>query len=71
MTQTLNTSKSKGSGQTSPANGQAVELLTRQQLAERWQVCPHTIARNKALNPIRLNRRLLRYRLTDVVALEK
>jgi hypothetical protein len=47
-----------------------VSLLTRQELAERWRCCPHTIARNKQLRPIRLGNRLVRYRLTDVEAIE-
>jgi hypothetical protein len=47
-----------------------VGLLTRQQLAERWQCCPHTIARRKDLKPLRFNRRLLRYRLEDILAIE-
>jgi len=68
---TVNISHPTGSGQTAPASGHPAGLLTRKQLADRWQVCPHTIARRKDLNPIRLNRRLLRYRLADVVALEK
>jgi hypothetical protein len=53
-------------GQQTPAG-----FLTRRQLADRWQVCPHTIARRKDLNPVRFNRRLLRYRLADVLALEQ
>lgn len=46
-------------------------LLTRKQVAHRWRVCPHTVARNPHLKPIRLNSRLLRYRTADVEALEK
>jgi hypothetical protein len=47
-----------------------IGLLTRRQLAQRWNCCPHTIARRKDLRPIRLGRRLLRYRLSDVEAIE-
>lgn len=47
-----------------------IGLLTRQQLAERWRCCGHTIARRKDLQPVRLGRRLLRYRLSDVEAIE-
>jgi len=47
-----------------------VGLLTRQQLAQRWHCCVHTIARRKDLQPVRLGRRLLRYRLADVEAIE-
>ena len=46
-------------------------LLTRRQLAQRWNCCPHTIARRKDLQPVRLGRRLLRYRLSDVEAIER
>ena len=46
-------------------------LLTRQQVAKRWGVCPHTVARHKKLRPIRFNSRLLRYRLSDVEQVEK
>jgi len=45
-------------------------LLTRKEVAERWGVVVHTIARNKNLKPIRFNGRLIRYRLEDVIALE-
>jgi len=49
----------------------STKLLSRRQVAERWGVCTHTLARRKDLTPIRFNRRLLRYRLSDVQALEK
>jgi hypothetical protein len=48
-----------------------VGLLTRKEVAQRWRCCVHTVARRKDLNPVRFNRRLLRYRLADVLALEK
>lgn len=46
------------------------ELLTRAQLAVRWGCCRHTIARRNDLHPIRLGRRLVRYRLKDIEAIE-
>lgn len=46
------------------------QLLTRRQVAERWSCCEHTIARNRSLKPIRFNRRMLRYRLENVEAVE-
>ncbi len=64
-------SKPEGGGQPAHANEQTASLLTRKQLADRWQVCPHTVARRTDLNPVRLNRRLIRYRLADVLELEK
>jgi len=45
-------------------------LLSRRQVAERWRVCPHTVARRKDLRPVRFGPRLLRYRLQDVLAIE-
>ena len=45
-------------------------LVTTAQLAKRWGVCVHTIRRNKDLKPIKLGRRLIRYRLSDIEALE-
>ncbi|HUZ06588.1 MAG TPA: hypothetical protein VMV89_03790 [Candidatus Paceibacterota bacterium] len=45
-------------------------LLSRRELAQRWNCCPHTIARRKDLQPVRLGRRLLRYRLCDVEIIE-
>lgn len=47
-----------------------VALLSREQVAARWNCCPHTVARRKDLKPLRLGRRLLRYRLCDVEAIE-
>lgn len=46
------------------------ELISRRELAARWGVCPHTIARRRDLKPVRFGRRLLRYRLGDVLAIE-
>jgi len=46
-------------------------LLSRREVAHRWSVCEHTVARNKKLQAIRFNARLLRYRLKDVEAVEK
>ena len=45
-------------------------LLTRRQVAQRWNCCGHTIARMRNLRPVRFNRRLLRYRLEDIQAIE-
>jgi hypothetical protein len=45
-------------------------LLSREEVANRWSCCPHTIARRKDLKPLRLGRRLVRYRLSDVEAIE-
>ncbi len=45
-------------------------LLSRRELAERWNCCIHTIARRHDLETVRLSKRLLRYRLRDVEAIE-
>ena len=50
------------------------QLLSRAKLAERWGVSKETIKRREQeglLSPIRFNQRLLRYRLEDVLAVEK
>jgi hypothetical protein len=46
------------------------KLLSRQQVAERWECCTHTIARRKDIHPVRLGRRLVRYRLEEIEAIE-
>ena len=45
-------------------------LLTRRDLAARWACCPHTIARMNNLRAVRFNRRRLRYRIDDILAIE-
>lgn len=45
------------------------ELISRQETAAWLSVCPHTVQRNRALKPIRINARLVRYRVGDVRAL--
>ena len=49
------------------------QLLSRAALAERWDCCIETIKRRERegiLKSIRFNQRLLRYRLSDIVAIE-
>ncbi len=41
-------------------------LLSRAQVAQQLGVCPHTVARNKDLRPLKFNQRLIRYRAEDV-----
>lgn len=45
-------------------------LLTRQELAQRWNCCVHTISRRHDLEAVRLSRRMVRYRLRDIEAIE-
>jgi len=45
-------------------------LLSRRELAQRWNCCIHTIARRHDLQAVRFSRRLLRYRLKDIEAIE-
>ena len=50
------------------------EFISRDQLAKRWSVSKETIKRREReglLTPIRFNQRLLRYRLEDIIAIEK
>lgn len=49
---------------------QGTSHLTCRQLAERWSCCEYTIRRRKDLKPLRFNRRLIRYRLQDILAIE-
>jgi hypothetical protein len=68
-------SKPDESSKTAPTNQpkaglSIVGLLTRQELATRWNCCTHTIARRKDLKTVRLGPRLVRYRLTDIEAIE-
>ena len=49
------------------------QLLSRGALAQRWECCIETIKRRERegiLKSIRFNQRLLRYRLSDIVAIE-
>ena len=49
------------------------KMLSRKAVAERWQSCVETVKRRERaglLKPIRFNQRLVRYRLSDVVAYE-
>ncbi len=50
------------------------ELISRDQLAKRWGVSKETIKRREReglLNPVRFNQRLLRYRMEDIIEVEK
>lgn len=49
------------------------QLLSRKALAERWQTSVETCKRRERaglLNPVRFSQRLVRYRLSEVVAYE-
>jgi hypothetical protein len=56
-------------------NGPTIEaLLTRRELAERWKVSIETVKRReraKMLRPMRLDGRVIRYRMSDVVRIEQ
>ena len=47
-----------------------VRLITRKNLAERWDCNPFTIMRRKDLTPIRLGSTLIRYSLSQVEDIE-
>jgi len=49
-------------------------LLTRRELADRWKVSIETIKsreRARVLRPLRLEGRIIRYRMSDVVRIEQ
>ena len=49
-------------------------LLTRRELARRWKVSIETLKRRertKILRPMRLDGRIVRYRMSDVVRIEQ
>ena len=49
-------------------------LLTRRELADRWKVSIETIKRReraRVLRPLRLEGRIIRYRLSDVMRIEQ
>ena len=49
-------------------------LLTRRELANRWKVSVETLKRRERasiLRPIRLDGRIVRYRMSDVVKIEQ
>ena len=56
-------------------DGPTVEtLLTRRELADRWKVSIETVKRReraKMLRPMRLDGRIIRYRMSDVVRIEQ
>jgi DNA-binding transcriptional regulator YhcF (GntR family) len=49
-------------------------LLTRRELAERWKVSIETVKRRervRMLRPMRLDGRVIRYRMSDVIRIEQ
>ena len=50
------------------------KLLTRVELARRWKVSIETLKRRertKILRPVRLDGRIIRYRMSDVLRIEE
>jgi hypothetical protein len=50
------------------------KLLTRLELARRWKVSIETVKRReraKVLRPVRLEGRIIRYRMSDVLRIEE
>ena len=50
------------------------KLLTRLELARRWKVSIETLKcreRTKVLRPVRLDGRIIRYRMSDVLRIEE
>jgi hypothetical protein len=57
----------------SQIDNQSEQLLSRGALAQRWGCCIETIKRRERagiLKAIRFNERLLRYKLSDILAIE-
>lgn len=53
---------------------QSEQLLSRRALANRWNCCIETIKRRERegmLRAIRFNQRLLRYKLSEILAIEE
>lgn len=51
----------------------SAQLLSRKSLTQRWGCCTQTLKRREragVLHPIRFNSRMLRYRLSEVLAIE-
>ena len=49
-------------------------LLTRRELADRWKVSIETIKRReraRVLRPLRLEGRIVRYRMSDIMRIEQ
>jgi DNA-binding transcriptional regulator YhcF (GntR family) len=49
-------------------------LLTRRELAQRWKVSIETVKRRervRMLRPMRLDGRVIRYRMSDVIRIEQ
>ena len=62
---------------TSPFNNSqeanAEVLMSRKQVCARWACCAMTLKRREVaglLKPVRFNQRMLRYRLSDILAIE-
>jgi hypothetical protein len=50
------------------------KLLTRLELARRWKISIETVKRReraKVLRPVRLDGRIIRYRMSDVLRIEE
>jgi hypothetical protein len=70
MKERMQNSGNGGMTAVSDQSGAQPTLLSRQQLAQRWGCCKHSIARRHDLEPVRLSRRMLRYKLSDIEAIE-
>ena len=52
---------------------QSEQLLSRRTFSDRWECCIETIKRREregVLKSIRFNQKLLRYKLSDIIAVE-
>ena len=63
----------KSAGMNQQVKDTSEQLLSRGAVAQRWECCIETIKRRERagiLKPIRFNQRMLRYRLSDILAIE-
>jgi len=51
-------------------NKDGERLLSVKQLAARWGVCRETVRRNRGLRRVMVGRKLIRYRASDIEAIE-
>ncbi|HEY3899949.1 MAG TPA: hypothetical protein VGM54_15180 [Chthoniobacter sp.] len=73
MSTSRDTTRKHSTSSALPTDLQPQRLLSRRQVCQRWACCPMTLARREAaglLQPIRFNARLVRYRLSDIEAIE-
>jgi hypothetical protein len=67
---TTSPSNQRKAGLSPDCQTNSTALLSRKEVAQRWHCCVQSVYRRKDLTPVRFSRRFLRYRLTDIEAIE-